>query len=392
MGFILKIINKIYQFFLYIFEIVFFKKEIFIKEKKDVVFVLFYSCGCCRLYELLTKLKLKGVEIECLSREPKEFSKDFFYFNLFYFGNIVFYFLLFYFILKKYEPNVIVIQELEIPKFIKFYINKKKVKLVNLMDYENSFCKLYENRKYFRDLNYDFYFIWGKKSYEKLHGNSVNDLRIILSGSSFFQRYKRLPYEKRYFILIQGPYFPKKYQKTYYKNILEYYQALNEIIKKYDNYIFLFKPHPEILFKSYLRKYYDIDCKYILIHRNVFLVNYGINIYYCLRYCKLLISDVSVSTIESAAAGCPFIIFDWLYNKNKEYTVSNELGDMEFFERATNKEELEELFKKRVSRDFFINSQEKLYSYYKLHIEVENSIDYIADYLKNIIDNIKVKT
>lgn len=284
------IFRKIYQVFLHILKLIIFRNDILFKEKKDIVFVLFYSCGCCRLYELFTKLKLNGLSVECISKDFKEFNKEIFNFSFFYFFKFVFYFLVFYFILKKYEPKIIVVQELELPKFIKDYINKKKVKLVNLMDYEVWVSNLFENFKDFRNLNYNFYFIFGKKSYEKLSKFLPNksDLKIVLSGSSFFKIYKRLPYEKRYFILIQGPYFPKDFRK-YYKNILEYYLALSKLIKKYTNYVFLFKPHPQILFKGYLKRYYNLDCKYILGYKNVFLVNYGINIYYCLRYCKLLI-------------------------------------------------------------------------------------------------------
>ncbi|MGC8734936.1 MAG: hypothetical protein ACP5RD_07900, partial [bacterium] len=351
--------NKIFKDF---FNKFLYNKEILAKEKKDIVFVLFYDSGCYRLNELLNKLELKGLKTKCLSLSSKEWINSILKFRLikffFYLGwNI--YVIVFYFILEKYEPLIVVVQNDTFPKKLKIFMNRMGVRIINLAHGITFPTEL------FSSLNYDFYFMFGKKSYENLinnkyiEKNNIEKLEIILSGSPFFERKEILEWDKRLFIVVAGCYFPREYYNDKdYEYFINFYKSVNFLIKKYNSYYFLYKPHPA-------RREIDLEYEYILKNDNVILLDSSENIYKILRFSKLLISDVSVSTLEAAAAGCPFIVFDWMYSKNKDYFCANEMGDIMFFERATNFEELEKLFLQRVSKDFFINSQDKLYSYYK---------------------------
>ncbi|GEM_PF-6337836 len=364
------------DFILFIFEKIIFKKDVVKKEKKDIVFLLFYPIGCYRLRELIAKLESIGISVECLSKDFEDFKNYILNFGFIHFKTVVL-FLIIYFVIKKYNPKIIILQVDTLPRHFKNYINKKKVKLINISHSVTFSTQL------FSSINYDYYFMFGRKSLENLLNNSYlesGETNVILTGSPFFQREEVLSWEYRNFIVLAGSYFQRGYYLYQdFEYFVEFYKSLDYLIAKFKDYIFLFKPH--------IRREIELEYRYILKHNNVILIDNAENIYKVLKFSKLLICDVSVASIEAAAAGCPFIIYDWLYSKNKNYAFSDQLGDINFFERATNKENLENLFKQRISKEFFLDSQDKLYSYYKSHIEIEKSIDHIAHCLKNIILN-----
>ena len=353
--------------FAFLFNLVFRKKE---KDQKDILFILFYQTGCYRLIDLIDKLEKKGVSVGCLYVEEEKY-----FLKLNFFPATNAFLSILKFLIWRYNPSIIIVQTDTLGPKIKEYLNKRNIKLINIAHGITFQSTL------FNSINYNFYFIFGKKSYENLVKNkylSQGECKLILSGSPFFQKEEFIQYSHRYFVTIAGTYFHEIYDKKDYEYFKKYYESLDRLISIHNDVIFLFKPH--------IRRCEDLEYKYIMKHKNVFLIDNSENIYKLLKFSKLLICDVSVSSLEAAAAGTPFIVYDWGYSKQGFYTATD-LGDIIFFERSFDFLSLKKLFDERITEKYFYESQPKLLEYYKNNIEKEKSIDFISECLYKIYKN-----
>lgn len=355
-----------------ILSIIYFPKNLMMRllcKKRDVVFILYSKSSLKRLRKLINFISRDfKVKCFCISKlkiilrgwmwPTKSFLPKDFIFRYVYF---------------VYRPKIVIVQHDMLHPNLKLFLNKKGVKLINLA---HAFTA---NNELFPSLNYDYYFIYGEKSLQNIMSNpyAKGSTKVILAGSPFYDVTDVELSDNRDYVLIVGSYFHEyylKYEKAY-EYFEKFYEILSEFISAHQEIKFLYKPH--------FRREIKLEKKYILCNKNVYLER-ETNIYKVISKSKLVICDNSFTSVDAACLGVPFIVFDWTYNIFNEFKDFG-LSDLNFFERAKDKETLLKLYKKRVNTTEDI--VKKLYDYANLHIKVKNSIEFIAERIKDIYFN-----
>lgn len=342
-------------------------------KPKDVVFLAFNDKFGERLKKLASKLSDKGLSIECYSMCYDDFFKRGFVklslssINRFILGPILNY------IIKTHNPKIIIFQYDMLKKEIYEYLKNHQITVVNIAHGITGRSFL------FNSLNYDYYFIFGKQSLENMIRNDhlKGQTKVLLGGSPYFELNNFNTNDvNRNYITIAGNYFHHSFPKDlYYFYVRNFYEPISKLIDIYSNYKFIYKPH-------FIRDK-ELEEKFFLKKPNCELVNDS-SIINVLKKSKLVICDFSTVSIEAASLSVPFIILDWQYEKNKSYYISDELGDLKFFSRATNFETLNYLFQQRLNCTNEI--LDKLQRYYRSHINRDDSINYISEMIFHIFN------
>jgi hypothetical protein len=338
--------------------------------KCDILIFLNYKNGAEKYGMLRTALARKGVATECVSDEYFNQAKSCRALLSWSKADLSIKVPVLNFFVERHKPTVVVVEDDTLSETDYHFLKNKQITVVNQAHGATGGGEL------FNSMHFDYYYIFGKRSYSNLIKNphAKGGALIKLTGSPFFQRcsIKISEMSNRCQILLVGAYFHQSFDVSDYLKFREYYMALYKIASELKDVSFIYKPH--------YRRHPELESDLLGLSN---VIEEGGVIHDLTNKCNLAIMAPSVSSIEAAATATPFIIFDWNPNSKWSRETINDLGDTDYFGRVFDFGALLKEYRRRVvPSDLDLKSLE---CYYKMHIERDDSVEFISQLMFDIV-------
>lgn len=368
-----KIIKKIMYYYIKIFA----RKNIYKKNKTDVLFLHMAPERIDRTKKIASMLEDKGLTVV---HRVMDSIQDMFVSNLFYCENGVLldvdysYFESYAnYLTEVYNPKIVITfnESTVFNLYLRKSMKKNGGKIINMAHGIVSKEVLRNNDKYY----FDYYFVFGQSSLDNAINKKTYGKTKIVKVGSFFMDYKdTLPivYNSRKVLFCsQGDKIDKKVNESNLRNV----EILCEWANKSD-YEVLFKFHPledENIVKT---RFESKTSKFNYLPKEM-------SMYDAMKEAHFVIMSSSNSSLEVALLKKPIVLVN--DDQNEVDSINAEL-EKYYLKSAINSEELESNIEKTLEKyNLFVEKGEE---YVSNHIEVKmNSTEYITKCILSIVKN-----